>query len=80
MFEYREDKEERDEVAIGSDARETPIHETTWEGINDLLVDGDEVDDDRIQSPEKKIIPKGDNYRPLYKEGCKWIGIYHRSA
>ena len=35
------------------DARETPIHETTQEGINSLLADGYEVDGDRLPSPKK---------------------------
>ena len=69
MFEDSEYKKERGEVAIGSDARETPIHATTREVINDLLDDGYEVDDDIFTAPENKPIPAGDTHRTLYKEG-----------
>ena len=39
-FKYSEYKEERGEVAVKSDARETTIHATTQENINALLADG----------------------------------------
>ena len=77
-FKYSKGKEESEDVAIVSDARETPIHETKLEGINDLLDDGYEVYDDRLPYPENKPIPTGNNDHPLYKEEWKWSGIYHR--
>ena len=40
------------EVTIGSNDHETPIHENTREGINDLLDNGHEVDDDRLPDPD----------------------------
>ena len=52
---------------IISDACETPIHETSREGINDLLADGYEVDDDIIPALENKPSPIGDTDRSLYK-------------
>ena len=55
------------EVAIRSDACETPIHENTREGIIDLLCDDHEVDDDRIPDPKNKTRPTGDNVQPVYK-------------
>ena len=45
------------------------------EGINDLLADGHEVDDDGFPNPENKPIPTGDTDRPLYKEG--WNGVVY---
>ena len=45
---------------IVSYARETPIHETTREGINDLLDDGYEVNDDRLPDQNNKPIATGD--------------------
>ena len=39
---------------IGSDARETLIHETTQEGINNLLDDGHEVNYYRLPYPKNK--------------------------
>ena len=65
-------------VAIRYDARKTPIHATNLEGINDLMVDGYEVDDDRLPATKNKPIPIGNTDRPLYKEGQKWSGIDHR--
>ena len=53
MFECSEEKEEGEEVVIGSDARETPIHATNQDDINYILDDGYEVDDDRLPYPEK---------------------------
>ena len=41
-------------VTIISYYRENPIHETTREGINDLLADVHEVDDDRFPAPDNK--------------------------
>ena len=80
VFKNSEDKEEMGEVAVGYDARDTPIHETTQEGINDLLADGYEDDDDRLPAPEKKPSPTGNTDQPVYKEGWKWSGIYHRRS
>ena len=55
-------------VAIGSDACETPIHETNREVINNLLSDGHEFDDDIFPALKNKPSPKGDTVRPVYKE------------
>ena len=60
MLEDSEEKKERAEFSIGSDARETTINETTQEDINDILDSGGEVDDDRLPSPENKPNPTGD--------------------
>ena len=80
-IEDSKDKEEGREVTIGSDSCETLIHADNWEGINDLLDDSYEVDDDRLLDPKNKFIPKGDIYLPVYKEGCKWSVIdYSRAA
>ena len=62
-----EEKDDMGDVAVGSDARKTPIHATTLEGINDLLDDGHEVDDDRLPANENKPIPTGNTDQPLYK-------------
>ena len=67
MFNESEEKKERGYFAIGSNARETPINETTQEDINYLMDRGHEVDNDRLPYPKNK--PK------LYKEGWKWSGI-----
>ena len=67
-------------VTIISYYRENPIHETTREGINDLLADVHEVDDDRFPAPDNKPSLTGDTDRPVYKEERKWSGIYHRRA
>ena len=67
-------------VKIGSDACENPICAHTLGGINDLLSDGNEVDDERLPSIENKLIPTCNTDRPVYKEGWKWSGIYHRRA
>ena len=53
MFKGSEENKERGEFAIGSDASEILIHETTQEDINDLLDSGHEVDDDRPPAPKK---------------------------
>ena len=47
---------------IGSDARETLIHETTQEGINNLLDDGHEFNDYRLPDPDSKPRCKVDTY------------------
>ena len=65
---------------IISDAIETPIHETTQGGINDLLDSLHEVDYDIFPDPENKQIPTGDTYQSVYKEVWKLSGIYHRRA
>ena len=59
VFEDNEEKEQGWEVAVKYDARETPIHATTRQGIHDLLADGYKVDDARILAPENKPIPTG---------------------
>ena len=59
---------------------ENPIHATTQEGVNYLLVDGYEVGDDIIPTPENKTSPIDDTDQPVYKEIRKWSGINHRSA
>ena len=51
-FEDSEEKQERGEVAVKSDACETPIHANNQEGINALIEDGYKVDDDRIPDPD----------------------------
>ena len=45
VFKYIEYKEDDRGVAVEFDQPETPIHVTTQEYINVLLVDGYEVDD-----------------------------------
>ena len=62
MFKDSEKKKDKCEFVIGSDARETRIHETTQEDINDLLASGHEVDNDRTPAPKEKLSPTGDNY------------------
>ena len=57
MFKDSQEKENRGEVAIISNACETTIHENNQEGINDLLDEGYCVDDDRLPSNENKYIP-----------------------
>ena len=60
VFKDSEEKGERGDFAIGSNARETLIHATTQEGINDLLDGGHEVDYDRLLDTDNKPIPTGD--------------------
>ena len=60
MFEDSEEKEERGDVVIVSDTHETPFQETTREGINDLLADVHEVDDDILTAPDSKPRTTGD--------------------
>ena len=67
MFKGSEEKKERGEFAIGYDASETPIHETTQEDINDLLDGCHEVDDDRLPAPKNKPIPTGDTEQSVFK-------------
>ena len=78
MFEDSEEKKVRREFAIVSNARETPINETTQEDINAHLAVGHEVDDDRLPDIENKPIPTRNTDLSVYKEGWKWSGIYHR--
>ena len=78
MYEDSEDKDQRGEVALKSNARETPIRENKREDTNALLEDGYEVDDDILPATKNKPIPTGDTYRPVYKEGYKWSVIDHR--
>ena len=60
VFEDSEEKEERGDVVIVSDTHETPFQETTREGINDLLADVHEVDDDILTAPDSKPRTTGD--------------------
>ena len=41
-------------VAVESDSCETPVHETTWEDINSLLLEGCEIYDDIFPTPDNK--------------------------
>ena len=59
MFEYSEDKKDREDFETRYYARDNPIHKTTQEDINDLLDSSHEVDYDRLPYPDKKIIPTG---------------------
>ena len=63
VFKDIEQKEGGGEVAIVSDARDTPIHATTQWGLNYLLDDVYEVDNYRLPAPKNKTIPIGDNDR-----------------
>ena len=63
MFKDSEKKKDKCEFVIGSDARETRIHETTQEDINDLLDSWYEVDDDRLPDSQNKPSPTGDTAR-----------------
>ena len=67
VFKDSEDKEEGGEVAVESDAHETPINGTNREDINALLSDGYRVHDDRLPAPENKPSTTGDTERPVYK-------------
>ena len=75
VFKDSEEKQERGEVVIISDAHETPIHATNLEGINDLLGDGYQVDDDRLKDPDNKSRPASNNGPPVNKQGWKWYTI-----
>ena len=66
--------------AIVSNSCETPIHATTQEGVNYLLVDGYEVDDNILPTPNNKPIPTDDTDHPVYREIWKWSDIDHRRA
>ena len=63
------EKEERGEVAVESDSRDTPIHATTVEDKNALLSDGYKFDDDRLPAPENTKNNIGNTYQPVYKKG-----------
>ena len=52
-------------VAVESDSCETPVHETTWENINSLLLEWCEVDDDRFPTPDNKPSAVRDTDRPI---------------
>ena len=56
VLEDIEYNQEGGDVAIGSDARNNPIHETTWEVINDLLADAKEVDYYRLPYLKNSIL------------------------
>ena len=79
-LEDSEEKEERGEVAVESDARETPIHATNREDINALLAYEYEVDDDRLPAPENTPRDTCQTDPTVYKEGRKWNGIDHMGA
>ena len=79
-FKDREEKEEGGEVAVESDARETPINATTREDINALLAYGYAVNDDRIPVPENTPSNTGKTEQPVYKEGGKWNVIDYKRA
>ena len=66
-LEDSKEKEERGEVAVKSNARETPIHATTREDINALIVDGYEVDDDRLPDHDNTPINTCKYNQPIYK-------------
>ena len=66
-------------VVVESDSFETPVHENNWEGVNSLLVEGYEVDDDRFPTPDNKPSAIRDTDQPRYKYGWYWYGINHRS-
>ena len=59
MFEYSEEKKDREEFENIYYARDNPIHKTTQEDINDILDSSHEVDYDRLPDPDKKISPTG---------------------
>ena len=63
---------------VKSDARETPVHKTTWEDVNSLLGGGYEVDDGILPSPKNKPSDRGDTDRTICKDGCNWNFTYHR--
>ena len=71
MLKDSEEKKERGEFTIRYYARETPIHESTQEYLNNLLDSGHEVDYDRLPVPENKPSPTGDTDQPVYKYGRK---------
>ena len=54
-------------VSIGSDARETPIHKTNQEYINDILDSGHEVDRGILPDPDNKPIHTGYTDLSIYK-------------
>ena len=60
-----EDKEDRGEVAVESDSRDTPIHATTVEDINDILAYGYKFDDDRLPAPENTQNNTGKTEQPF---------------
>ena len=62
--------------AVELDSHETPIHVTTRDDINDLLLDGYEVDDDRLPSPKNKPNATGATDRPINKFGWMLNVIY----
>ena len=65
-LEDSEENEERGQVVVKSDARETPIQATTREYINDLLEDGYEVDGDILPAPENTPRNTGKNDQLVY--------------
>ena len=65
---------------VESNACETPIYESTREGINALMVDGYTFDYDILPAPENKPSARGDTDRPVYKGTWKWNGIEHRRS
>ena len=67
MFEESEEKEERGEVAIASDARGNPILETNQEVINYLLFDVYEVADNILPNIKTKPSLTDNNDLSVYK-------------
>ena len=67
-------------VVVKYNARESPIHATTWEAIHYLLTDRYKANDDKLPDPDNKPIPTGDAYRPVNKYVCKWSDIDHRRS
>ena len=65
VFKDIEEKEDEGEVAVEYFQRETPMHARSWEGINVLLTDGYEVNDDQNSEPENKPSNIGDTYQPI---------------
>ena len=69
------------EVAVESDACETPIYATTREDIHALLADGYGVDDDRLPAPDNTPRNTGkltNRYIKRYGNGIsQTIGGHH---
>ena len=68
-LEDSEEKDDRGEVTVKSDACETTIQAMTQEDMNALLEDGYKIDDDRLPYTYNKSSATDDTYQPVYKEG-----------
>ena len=65
MFRYTK---QRSKYSIHeSDACDTPIYATNWEAINDFLLDGCEVDDDRLPDTDNTPFNTGKTDKTVYK-------------